>query len=145
MNLQELGTISHYNLPIKILVLNNHWQGMVRQWQESFYNKRYSHSNMIKGAPNLKRLADAYQISSFSTNSLLELGWMIKDTFMYEGPVLVECNVIEDENCYPMVEPSKANTEMMLSPNIVTTSDGFIINKNGKTKNLSLESIEKIS
>lgn len=145
MNLQELGTISQYNLPIKILVLNNHWQGMVRQWQESFYNKRYSHSNMMEGAPNLKRLAEAYQIVSFSTNSLLELGWMIKDTFIHKGPVLVECNVIEDENCYPMVEPSKANTEMMLSPNIITTAEGFIINKNRKVETFSFEEIDKIS
>ena len=138
MNIQELGTISQYNLPIKILVLNNHWQGMVRQWQESFYNKRYSHSNMTAGAPNLKQLAQAYQILSFSTSSLLELGWIIKDTFMYQGPVLIDCNVMEEENCYPMVEPSKANTEMMLSPTIVTTADGFIINKTSETEKISL-------
>ena len=145
MNIQELGTISQYNLPIKILVLNNHWQGMVRQWQESFYNKRYSHSNMMDGAPNLKRLAEAYQILSFSADSLLELNWMIKDTLMYEGPVLLECNVIEDENCYPMVEPSKANTEMMLSPTIVTTADGFIINKGVMTEKVSFKETKKIS
>ena len=145
MNIQELGTISQYNLPIKILVLNNHWQGMVRQWQESFYNKRYSHSNMTAGAPNLKQLAEAYQILSFSTSSLLELGWIIKDTFMYQGPVLIDCNVMEEENCYPMVEPSKANTEMMLSPTIVTTADGFIINKTTETEKISLKKSNKVS
>ncbi|MDC7243043.1 MAG: biosynthetic-type acetolactate synthase large subunit [Sphaerochaetaceae bacterium] len=143
MNLQELGTISQYDLPIKILVLNNHWQGMVRQWQESFYNKRYSHSNMSLGSPNLKQLAEAYQILSFSTNSLLELGWMIKDTFIHKGPVLVECNVIEEENCYPMVEPSKGNTEMMLSPTLVTTSDGSILYKNNKNEKIYLEAAKK--
>ena len=145
MNLQELGTISQYNLPIKILVLNNRWQGMVRQWQENFYNKRYSHSNMSNGAPNLKQLANSYNILSFSTNSLLELSWMIKDTFMHDGPVLLECNVMEEENCYPMVEPSKSNTEMMLSPHLVTTSDGSIIQKTRNKKNLSLEELKKVS
>lgn len=139
MNLQELGTISQYNLPIKILVLNNRWQGMVRQWQENFYEKRYSHSNMSNGAPNLKLLASAYNILSFSTNSLLELSWIIKDTFIYDGPVLIECNVIEEENCYPMVEPSKGNTEMMLSPNLVTTSDGYIIQKSQQIDKFILE------
>ncbi|CAL8412594.1 unnamed protein product [Dictyota dichotoma] len=145
MNLQELGTISQYNLPIKILVLNNRWQGMVRQWQENFYNKRYSHSNMANGAPNLKQLANSYNILSFSTNSILELSWIIKDTFMHDGPVLVECNVIEEENCYPMVEPSKGNTEMMLSPNLVTTSDGSIIQKTKKNDKLSFQEEKKIS
>lgn len=145
MNLQELGTISQYNLPIKILVLNNRWQGMVRQWQENFYNKRYSHSNMANGAPNLKQLASSYNILSFSTNSLLELSWMIKDTFMHDGPVLLECNVIEEENCYPMVEPSKGNTEMMLSPNLVTTSDGSIIQKTKKNDKLSFDKPKKVS
>nr|YP_011006238.1 acetolactate synthase large subunit [Dictyotopsis propagulifera]WAM63242.1 acetolactate synthase large subunit [Dictyotopsis propagulifera] len=143
MNLQELGTISQYNLPIKVFVLNNHWQGMVRQWQENFYDKRYSHSNMENGAPNLKQLAKAYNILSFSTNSLLELRWMIKDTFMSDGPVLIECNVIEEENCYPMVEPSKGNTEMMLSPNLVTTPEGLIVQKSCQGTNLSLEQIKK--
>lgn len=145
MNLQELGTISQYNLPIKILVLNNRWQGMVRQWQENFYDKRYSHSNMANGSPNLKQLANSYNILSFSTNSLLELSWMIKDTFIHNGPVLLECNVIEEENCYPMVEPSKGNTEMMLSPNLVTTSDGSIIKKTKKNDTLYIKESKKVS
>nr|YP_011007645.1 acetolactate synthase large subunit [Syringoderma abyssicola]WAM65074.1 acetolactate synthase large subunit [Syringoderma abyssicola] len=143
MNLQELGTISQYNLPIKIIVLNNHWQGMVRQWQESFYNNRYSHSNMVAGAPNLRLLANAYDIFSLYTESRLEIGWVIKDTFTYKGPVLVECNVLEDENCYPMVEPSKGNTEMMLTQDLVTTSDGLIINKKERERQLSLEELEE--
>jgi len=132
MNLQELGTISHYNLPIKIIVINNHWQGMVRQWQESFYKNRFSHSNMTAGAPNLDMLAKAYNIKSFYINSPYNLYSLLNQTLNYKGPVLVECNVVEDENCYPMVEPSKSNTEMMLSANLVTTAEGIILDKREK-------------
>ena len=132
MNLKELGTISHYNLPIKIIVINNHWQGMVRQWQESFYKNRFSHSNMTAGAPNLDMLAKAYNIKSFYINSPYNLYSLLNQTLNYKGPVLVECNVVEDENCYPMVEPSKSNTEMMLSANLVTTAEGIILDKREK-------------
>lgn len=141
MNLQELGTISQYNLPIKMILINNHWQGMVRQWQESFYNNRFSHSKMTSGAPNLRLLADAYSIKSFYTESLYGLFRTIYRALDYKGPVLVECNVVENENCYPMVEPSKSNTQMMLSANLVTTPEGLIIDK----REFSLKSIKEKS
>nr|QUE28888.1 IlvB [Porphyropsis coccinea] len=113
MNLQELGTISQYNLNIKIIVINNHWQGMVRQWQEAFYNKRYSHSNMEKGAPNLETLAAAYNIKSFRVTERENISSTMKAIMAHQGPVLADFQVIEEQNCYPMVAPGKSNSEMI--------------------------------
>jgi acetolactate synthase-1/2/3 large subunit len=113
MNLQELGTISQYQLPIKIFVVNNHWQGMVRQWQQSFYEERYSHSNMEKGAPDLLKLADAYGIKSYRIQTREELSLLVPEILSLKEPVLVEFCVIENENCYPMVAPGKSNEQMI--------------------------------
>jgi acetolactate synthase-1/2/3 large subunit len=113
MNIQELGTISQYNLPIKIFIINNHWQGMVRQWQQSFYGERYSHSNMAKGAPNFSLLANSYGIKSFKFETCDELNQNLSLALNYPGPALVDIVVTEDENCYPMVAPGKSNSQMM--------------------------------
>ena len=113
MNIQELGTISQYNLPIKIFIVNNHWQGMVRQWQQSFYGERYSHSNMAKGAPNFSLLANSYGIKSFKFETCDELNQNLSLALNYPGPALVDIVVTEDENCYPMVAPGKSNSQMM--------------------------------
>jgi len=113
MNLQELGTISQYQLPIKIFVVNNHWQGMVRQWQQSFYEERYSHSNMESGAPDLLKLADAYNIKSFRIQTRTELTNLVPEILALKEPVLIEFCVTENENCYPMVAPGKSNEQMI--------------------------------
>lgn len=113
MNLQELGTIAQYNLNIKIIVINNHWQGMVRQWQEAFYDGRYSHSNMEQGAPKLKTLAQAYNIKAVEITQSNEVDQAIKEIMDYEGPVLADFQVLEEQNCYPMVAPGKSNSEMI--------------------------------
>jgi acetolactate synthase-1/2/3 large subunit len=113
MNLQELGTISQYSLPIKIIIVNNHWQGMVRQWQESFYDKRYSHSNMEKGAPNFGLLANSYGIKSFKFENQEDLISNFAEAINFKGPALIEVIVTEDENCYPMVAPGKSNSQMI--------------------------------
>nr|YP_011007505.1 acetolactate synthase large subunit [Sporochnus bolleanus]WAM64934.1 acetolactate synthase large subunit [Sporochnus bolleanus] len=134
MNLQELGTISKYNLPIKIIIINNHWQGMVRQWQETFYDNRYSHSNMVEGAPKFDILAQAYDIKSIYTDCQSEIWNKLINTLWIDGPVLLECNVLEKENCYPMVEPSKPNTEMFLTRKLSTTTEGFIVDKEAEAK-----------
>jgi acetolactate synthase-1/2/3 large subunit len=113
MNLQELGTISQYQLPIKIFVVNNHWQGMVRQWQQSFYEERYSHSNMATGAPDLVKLGEAYNIKSFRIQTREDLLTLVPEILRLKEPVLVEFCVIENENCYPMVAPGKSNEQML--------------------------------
>jgi acetolactate synthase I/II/III large subunit len=116
MNLQELGTIAQYNLPIKILVINNKWQGMVRQWQQAFYGERYSHSNMASGAPDLQKLAQSYGIYGLVLRERSEITNILQEFIRHEGPVLLDCHVIEDENCYPMVAPGKSNSQMIGVP-----------------------------
>jgi acetolactate synthase-1/2/3 large subunit len=113
MNIQELGTVAQYGLPVKVILLNNKWQGMVRQWQQAFYGERYSHSNMEKGAPNFIKIAEAYGIKGISITTREELDNSIKKILDYDGPVLVDCKVVPDENCYPMVAPGKSNAQMM--------------------------------
>nr|WGH12914.1 Acetohydroxyacid synthetase large subunit [Echinothamnion sp.] len=113
MNLQELGTIAQYNLPIKILVINNKWQGMVRQWQEAFYGERYSHSNMEKGSPNLIKLAQSFGLLGLEVEFRKNLLDTLKLFCNYNGPVILNCKVKEQENCYPMVAPGKSNSQMI--------------------------------
>jgi len=113
MNLQELGTVAQYGLPIKIILLNNRWQGMVRQWQQAFYGERYSHSNMEKGAPNFVRIAESYGIKGMMVKTREELGGSISKAIKYDGPILIDIHVIPDTNCYPMVAPGKSNSQML--------------------------------
>ena len=124
MNLQELGTISQYNLPVKILVINNKWQGMVRQWQQAFYGERYSHSNMEKGSPNLVKLAQSFNILGLQLDSRDQMENMVDLFCNYDGPAVLNCNVRETENCYPMVAPGKSNSQM------IGLEKNYISNKN---------------
>jgi acetolactate synthase-1/2/3 large subunit len=118
MNIQELGTISQYKLPVKIILLNNKWQGMVRQWQQSFYSERYSHSSMVEGMPNFVQLANAYGITAMTTVDPVTLSETLEFAFTTNGPVLMDCQVIKDENCYPMVKPGKSTSQMLGIQNV---------------------------
>ncbi|MEY3310712.1 MAG: acetolactatate synthetase large subunit [Bacteroidota bacterium] len=113
MNMQELGTVAQYSLPIKIMVINNRWQGMVRQWQQAFYGERYSHSNMEKGAPNFIQLAESFGIKGVLIKNREDLNNSIQSILDYDGPILVDFQVISDANCYPMVAPGKSNAQMI--------------------------------
>jgi acetolactate synthase-1/2/3 large subunit len=113
MNIQELGTIAQYQLPVKIVLLNNNWQGMVRQWQQSFYGERYSHSSMNEGMPNFIQLANAYGINAKQISSPDNLKEQLQKVLETPGPCLVDCQIIKDENCYPMVAPGKSNAQMI--------------------------------
>nr|YP_010471043.1 acetolactate synthase large subunit [Synarthrophyton patena]UVF62872.1 acetolactate synthase large subunit [Synarthrophyton patena] len=113
MNLQELATISQYSLPVKIIIINNKWQGMVRQWQQAFYGQRYSHSNMESGSPNFQVLASAFGIDSRVINNRDSIDDVFKLCLEKKGPFLIDCQVTEDENCYPMVAPGKSNSQMI--------------------------------
>lgn len=127
MNPQELGTIAQYNLPIKIAIINNKFQGMVRQWQESFYDSRYSHSNMSEGQPNFMKLAESYGIKGLIVKKGDNLKEKIKEMLNYDGPILVDFRVNREENCYPMVTPGKSNTQMVgvvnYDPKIIFTEE----------------------
>nr|YP_009398330.1 acetohydroxyacid synthetase large subunit [Thaumatella adunca]ARW67516.1 acetohydroxyacid synthetase large subunit [Thaumatella adunca] len=113
MNLQELGTIAQYNLPIKIVIINNKWQGMVRQWQQAFYGERYSHSNMEKGSPDFVKLAQSFGILGLEMDLRKDLRKILELFCQYNGPVILNCKVKEEENCYPMVAPGKSNSQMI--------------------------------
>jgi len=118
MNIQELGTISHYNLGITTIIINNGWQGMVRQWQESFYGNRFSNSYMRNGMPNFAEVAKAYGLYGFRVNDLNELSekfhWIkeMNSSNLFFS-MIVDVNVIEKENCYPMVAPGRSNAQML--------------------------------
>ncbi|MGX1899937.1 acetolactate synthase large subunit [Thermolongibacillus altinsuensis] len=112
MTLQELSVIQELNLPIKIVIVNNQSLGMVRQWQEIFYEKRYSHS-LIPNQPDFVRLAEAYGIKGLRATNEEEADRVLKEAFALNAPVLLDFHVTPDENVYPMVAPGKGLHEMV--------------------------------
>ncbi|AFZ47101.1 acetolactate synthase, large subunit [Cyanobacterium stanieri PCC 7202] len=116
MNLQELATLAQYNIKAKIVIINNGWQGMVRQWQETFYGERYSSSNMSTGMPDFQLLAQAFGVKGILVEDRSQLQGAIAQMLEHDGPVLMDVHVKRDENCYPMVAPGKCNAEMLGLP-----------------------------
>ena len=112
MCIQELGTIAQYNLPIKIMILNNKFQGMVRQWQESFYQGRYSHSKMEIGQPDFVKLAKSYNIEAVTITNEKDMCDKLKFYRFKQKPILFNFITAENENCYPMVSPDNINAAM---------------------------------
>ena len=117
MNIQELGTLIEYNIPAKIVIVNNHWQGMVRQWQQSFYEDRYSATDMLPGMPDFVALAKAFRIGGVLITERKDLRSSLKQALATPGPMLIDVHVRRDENCYPMVPPGKSNAQMVGLPN----------------------------
>ncbi|MGD1907169.1 MAG: biosynthetic-type acetolactate synthase large subunit [Leptolyngbyaceae cyanobacterium] len=113
MNPQELGTLAQYGLPVKTVIINNGWQGMVRQWQQAFFGERYSSSNMELGMPNFMLLAQAYGVKGMVVTTQAELRAGVAEMLAYDGPVLMDARVRKDENCYPMIAPGKSNAHML--------------------------------
>lgn len=116
MNIQELGTLSQYALPVKVVVLNNGWQGMVRQWQESFYGERYSASEMTDGMPNFPALAEAFGVRGVKISERSEMRERLAEALAHPGPAFIEVQVRRNENCYPMVPPGASNAQMVGLP-----------------------------
>ena len=96
-----------------IVIINNGWQGMVRQWQESFYGNRFSNSYMKNGMPNFTFLAQAYGLLGFSIENFDQLNSLIKENKLKQKATIIDVNVIENENCYPMVAPGRSNSQML--------------------------------
>lgn len=115
MNIQELSTIVQYRLPVKIMILNNHYMGMVRQWQEMFHGNRYSESYM-DALPDFVALAEAFGLRGLRANNLAELDGVLEAAIAHEGPVLVDICVDDKENVYPMIPAGAGHHEMLLSP-----------------------------
>ncbi|HEY9764130.1 MAG TPA: biosynthetic-type acetolactate synthase large subunit, partial [Trichocoleus sp.] len=118
MNLQELGTLAQYGIAVKTVIINNGWQGMVRQWQETFYGERYSCSNMEVGMPNFELLAQAYGVKGIVVHERADLSNAIAQMLAHPGPVLMDVHVRRNENCYPMVAPGKSNAQMLGLPTV---------------------------
>ena len=112
MTLQELGTIAQYNIPVKIVVLNNSFLGMVRQWQELFFESRYSFTNMH--SPDFVKLADAYEIPGSQVNTIDELDSSILKMLEHDGPYLLEVVVEKEDNVFPMITSGSAVDEVIL-------------------------------
>ncbi len=112
MTLQELSVIRELNLPIKIVILNNQSLGMVRQWQEIFYEERYSHS-LIPNQPDMMKLAEAYGIKGLQASNEQEAHQALQEAFSTNEPVLLNFYVAPKENVYPMVAPGKGLHEMV--------------------------------
>jgi acetolactate synthase-1/2/3 large subunit len=128
MNIQELATISLNRIPVKIVIINNGWLGMVRQWQDLFYNKRRSSTSLRKQQgvhpdctpagkayiPDFLALARSYGIDGFRATLVSEVEAVMRKGLDVDGPALMEFMVIEDENVFPMVPAGKPLSAIML-------------------------------
>ncbi|MEO1004483.1 MAG: biosynthetic-type acetolactate synthase large subunit, partial [Cyanobacteria bacterium J06638_38] len=126
MNPQELGTLAQFGINVKTVIINNGWQGMVRQWQQNFFGERYSASNMEVGAPDFVILAQAYGIKGMIVRDRLELADAIAEMLAHDGPVLMDVRVTKDENCYPMIAPGKSNAHMLGLPQTAQPTTEFV-------------------
>ncbi|MBP5246371.1 MAG: biosynthetic-type acetolactate synthase large subunit [Fibrobacter sp.] len=112
----ELSTAAIHKLPIKIFVMDNKYLGMVRQWQDMFYGKRYSSVSM-EGNPDFVKLAEAYDIKAFRIKRSADAERVIQKALDYnEGPVLIHCECEEEDNVFPMIPAGAPLTAMMTEP-----------------------------
>src|SRR5579871_2559227 len=114
MTMQEMSTAVQYELPIKIFILNNRYMGMVRQWQQLLHGGRYSHS-YSEALPDFVKLAEAYGCVGMCADNPSELDAKIVEMISVKRPVLFDCRVDPNENCYPMIPSGAAHNEMILS------------------------------
>ena len=126
MNIQELSTAVQYRLPVKIFILNNEYMGMVRQWQELLHDKNYSES-YSEALPDFVKLAEAYGAVGIRASKPDELDEKIKEMIDVDKPVIFDCRVTKEENCFPMIPSGKAHNEMILGPD-----DDDVITEEGK-------------
>ena len=115
MNIQELGTMAQYRLPVKLFILNNRYMGMVRQWQELLHGSRYSQS-YSEALPDFIRLAEAFHGKGLRATCVGELDGVIDEMLRHDGPVVADICVAQDENCFPMIPSGAPHNEMLLGP-----------------------------
>lgn len=114
MSMNELATVKQYNIPVKILLINNGYLGMVRQWQEQFYEHRYSHSDM-EVAPDFVKLAEAYGVPAVRATKASEVTRVLEKGLNIPGPALIEMQVAREENVFPIVPAGAALKDMILA------------------------------
>ncbi|MBI1805853.1 MAG: biosynthetic-type acetolactate synthase large subunit [Ignavibacteria bacterium] len=134
MNIQELATIVEHKLPLKIFVINNGFLGMVRQWQELFYERRYSQVALRN--PDFVKLAEAYGCRAYKVTESSEVEGVVRNAMAYnDGPVFVEFVVAQEDNVFPMMPSGQTVNEMIDTPDPV--------NKNGQPDHKGLSILEK--
>jgi acetolactate synthase-1/2/3 large subunit len=112
MNMQELATCAEHDIAIKVFIMNNGYLGMVRQWQELFWDKRYSHVHM-GSYPDFVKLAEAYGATGVLLDDKKTLVEGMRKAIETEGPVLVDVRVTQEENTYPMIPAGQAARDMV--------------------------------
>jgi len=114
MTIQELGTIAQENLAVKIAILNNGFLGMVRQWQELFYQRRYVATPL--SGPDFIKIAEAYGIAAMKVTDKLMVTQAIERAMAHQGSFLIDFQVEPEENVYPMVPPGASLAEILEQP-----------------------------
>jgi len=122
MNMQEMSTAVQHALPVKVFILNNSYMGMVRQWQELLHGGRYAHS-YSESLPDFVKLAEAYGGMGIRCEKPAELASKIEEMLAYPGPVIFDCVVTKEENCFPMIPSGAAHNEMLLGGTQVTGAE----------------------
>ena len=115
MNIQEMATLAQYRLPVKVFILNNEYMGMVRQWQELLHGGRYSESYSA-ALPDFVKLAESFHARGLRVTRPEDLDAGIREMLAHPGPVIMDCAVAKDENCFPMIPSGAAHNEMILGP-----------------------------
>jgi len=133
MNMQEMSTAAQYRLPVKIFILNNEYMGMVRQWQELLHGGRYSESYSAS-LPDFVKLAEAYGAVGIRCERPGDLDAAIMEMIDVDRPVIFDCVVDKEENCFPMIPSGKAHNEMLLNDYLGETGLelGSVISEEGK-------------
>jgi acetolactate synthase-1/2/3 large subunit len=114
MTIQEMATVVQEKLPLKIAVLNNGYLGMVRQWQQLFFEGRYSGTPLP--GPDFAKVAEAYGISGLTVTEKAQVVQAIEQAIGIDGPALIDFRIVQEENVYPMVAPGSAIHEMIRRP-----------------------------
>ena len=113
MNIQELATCVEYKIPVKVCILNNSYLGMVRQWQDRLYNRRFSHTNI--SGPDFVKVAEAYGATGFRVTKEEDIDSMLLKAFDTEGPVFIEFVTEPEESVYPWVLAGDPISNILLS------------------------------
>src|SRR5450759_1969495 len=113
MTIQELGTILQYHVPVKIVILNNDYLGMVRQWQDMFFEKRYASTELVN--PDFVMISKAYGIPAKKVILREDQKGSLEEMLNAEGPFLLDIKVEKEGNVFPMVEPGASVSEIRLT------------------------------
>ena len=115
MNIQEMGTLAQYRLPVKVFILNNQYMGMVRQWQELLHGSRYSETYSA-ALPDFVKLAESFHAVGLRASSVDDLDRVIAEMLAVDRAVIADIAVDQKENCFPMIPSGAAHNEMILGP-----------------------------